>query len=300
MAVWRSKHSPPAFFFESLGQTMSAHIWRVDGSIIHAQSEYTPTPEDSFVLRWNGSGRITVKARLTQCQATAPDGLTRLAFQIQEVHSSESVHALNSFVRGFLGFEYEQAVETSGNRFTLCLEPTIDSAIENKLKTQNPNIDFASKLSVKIMNQKNDNETTPPLETDFPATTVPGLADWFSKRDESRMAAYLNVPCAYVVAGGRYWGRALRLNERWLNVNTSSVLPGFGVRLRCDLTLELEGIKRPVSIFGTMGRKLDPPAGSTYTGAMAIRIRTIDEGNNPGLLIYYLEYLEQNKTEKNT
>ena len=151
-----------------------------------------------------------------------------------------------------------------------------------------------------MVGQKSDDEPAPPLETNYPATTVPELADWFRKRDESRMAAYLNVPCAYVVAGGRYWGRALRLNERWLNVNTSSVLPGFGVRLRCDLTLEIEGIKRPVSIFGTMGRKLDPPAGSTYTSAMAIRIRTIDEGNNPGLLIYYLEYLEQHKSEKNT
>ncbi len=115
---------------------------------------------------------------------------------------------------------------------------------------------------------------------------MPALRAWF--KEIARVAVYLNIPCAYTVAGAMYWGRALRLNDRFLQVNTAQVVPGLGVRIRCDLTIEIDELRRPVSLFGIMNQKKDPPGGSTYKAQLGVRFNKIDEGGSPGLLLEYL------------
>ena len=130
---------------------------------------------------------------------------------------------------------------------------------------------------------------TPPLVTGLPATTPALLREWL-QGGESRSAvgAYLNLRCAYFASGGRYWGRALKLNERLMLINTNAVVPGLGVRLKVEIMVELDDVTRVVTIGGIMSRRQDPPAGSAYSASMAIKVQSIDEGSSPGLLIHYL------------
>jgi hypothetical protein len=223
-----------------------------------------------------------------------------MSFCLQGIVSRESAGALKAFVQGALGLAIEQPLENKGSLWSLLFEAQSEKENKGSFTSLLPPSEPSTGPPVAVVGTKRDEEAVPPLVTGYEPTTLTRLGEWFAGQSDSKVAAYLNVPCAYVVAGGRYWGRALRINERWLNVNTSTAVPGLGVRLRCDLSLELDGLKRAVSISGTVGRKLDPPAGSSYTGAMVVRIRIIDEGDSPGLLIYFLEHLARIKSESQT
>ena len=59
--------------------------------------------------------------------------------------------------------------------------------------------------------------------------------------------------------------------------------------MRADVTLELDEVKRAVSIHGVMSRKKDLPPGGAYKATVALMIRDIDEGDSPGLLRLWLD-----------
>ena len=59
--------------------------------------------------------------------------------------------------------------------------------------------------------------------------------------------------------------------------------------MRADVTLEIDGVKRAVSVHGVMSRKKELAPGGAYKATVALMIRDIDEGESPGLLRYWLE-----------
>jgi hypothetical protein len=295
MAVWRSEHKAPAVDFEIEGRSIRALVWFASGRLIHLRSAVVPGPGSTVSLNWNVPGRIRADARLISHSAVAPDGTFRVSFELIRLVSSEGVDALKSFAKGPLGMsELPKAVRAGSLwSYKFAAMPEVEPALASEIES----VEELRGAEALAAGPPSSDPDAPPLEIGREATTVAVLGQWFRAKEGTSLAVYLNLPCAYVVAGRQYWGRALRLNERWLNVNTSSTLPGLGVRLRCDLTLDLDGVERVVSIRGSMGRKLDPPAGSTYTGAMAIRISAIDEGSSPGLLIHFLERQERERQD---
>ena len=196
--------------------------------------------------------------------------------------SAESQTALTAFAQSWLRLE-PTSVDQRGSTFVALFG---DAEPEPASPAGDEAPEFRGPPP-KVAGQKADDAPAPALETGLPATTPESLAELLIETD-NRIGAYLNVQCAYAVSGAQYWGRALKLNDRWLQVNTASVIPGMGVRTRVDLTLELDGVRRPVSLHGVISKKQMAPPGSSYKASLGIRYNSIDEGESPGLLAVWL------------
>jgi len=270
---------------------------RVEGEVISlnptsmfVRSSRAPDTATPVTLVFRDGFDMELLGSVRAMHGPAPDGRYSVIFDLLRVTSADGRIEVREFVRHRLGYSSAPTARNTGQQWWIALVP------EGEPEAVGPPPERVGPVAVAAGHRADD--TPPPsLQTGYSATTVAALRQFFDERAESKVGAYLNVPCAYIVAGTRYWGRALRFNDRWLNINTNSVVPGLGVRLRCDLTLEIDGIKRVCSIKGIMNRKLTPPAGSAYTGALGVRINDIDEGESPGLLLYFLDQCAARTTD---
>ncbi len=236
-----------------------------------------------LALDLSGPGRLRLDTTVSQVSEPAPDNMVSVTADLTRVTSYESAAAASRFVSSRLSLSAAQyPAKQAGATWWVALTEEAQTPQARPFKGPAP----------RVAGQQALEAPAPPLDTGRPVTTVPLLREFFASIPQ--IAVYLNIPCAYTVAGAMYWGRALRLNDRFIQVNTAQVLPGLGVRLRCDLTVELDGHKRPVSLFGILSQKKDPPGGSTYKATLSVRIQRIDEGDSPGLLI---EYLTRHQTD---
>lgn len=246
---------------------------------------------DVCELEWTGPGRLLIEARIERCTPIAPDGLRGLTLSMRRVTSRASEASARHFVQAQLGIADPTLTSgREGGTWWIALRPEAAPPLEpapRAFKGPPP----------RVAGQQATAALPPPLETGRPATTVAILRDYFQSGPH-RVGMYLNVPCAYTVAGAQYWGRALRLNDRFVQINTATVVPGLGVRIRVDLTAEIDGVRRPASVFGIMSQKKDPPGGSTYKATLQVRVGDIDEGDSPGLLIALLERKAAEKAER--
>lgn len=239
-------------------------------------------------------------AAVDNVSAVAPDGRCGIRLALRAACTTESADALRRFAVGWLG-RAAPDVEAPSRGFwwmpftedaeapRLPAQPQSARTATPKKAAPTPAATGSRGPPPRVAGQRVGQPAAEALATGLPPTTLERLRGYFASIGKARVGIYLNTPCAYNAAGAQYWGRALRLNDRWLQINTNSVLPGLSTRLRCDLTVELDGTRRPVSIHGIMARKLDPPPGSTWKGGLAVRIQSIDEGESPGLLIRFLE-----------
>ena len=240
-------------------------------------------------LEWAGPGGIRLEGTCQQIGAQAPDGWFTCEIRLCRVAARESQHALQWFLQTELNFETSLRPESEGAFWAIALDGVEDAS----KKQQAP---VRTGPAVKIAGQSANTPHVPPLKTGYGPTSTDDILQLLEKY-ESKVGVYLNVPCAYIVAGASYWGRALRLNERWLQINTNAVVPGLGVRIRSDVTLEIDGVKRAVSVHGVMSRKKELPSGGAYKATVALMIRDIDEGDSPGLFRLWLEkHLDARRT----
>lgn len=254
--------------------------------MVSAQSLFlrspSPVPVNTSVdITWSGPGGIRLEGLCQQLGVQAPDGSYTCQFRILSVASREGREALEWYLRTELDLAVTQAPVTRGAFWEVTLAPTERSEASHSAKSpRGP--------AVRIAGLRADSPVADPFDTGYGATTTDDIQRVL-EANHSKVGVYLNVPCAYIVAGASYWGRALRINDRWLQINTNAVVPGLGVRMRADLTLELDGVKRAACIHGVMSRKKDLPSGGAYKATIALMIRKIDEGDSAGLLRYWLE-----------
>ena len=274
--------------FEHEGQPVQGEIVVLSGVSAFVRAKVAPGIGESLELRWPGAGRVRLQTRVRTVSLEGADGRYGIGLALLRVDSEEGQEAVTRFVRCQLGLELGRRSRAVG-RWWLALTEDAPLPVGAAL---------SSSARPKVAGVRVSQEKSPPLDTGLPATTPDRLQEFFEKGPRSRVGVYLNVPCAYFVAGAQYWGRALRMNDRWLQVNTNSVVPGLGVRLRCDLTLEIDGVPRAVSVKGVNARKLDPPAGSTWKGTLGVRITDVDEGESPGLLLHYIQVHEARRQER--
>jgi hypothetical protein len=242
----------------------------------------------SLRCEWTGPGRIVLDVTLEDQSDTGPDKRRLVRLRIQRVTSAESALALEHFMRAYLRRTEWPDISQTGATWSLSLSKNHGTAPQVEFRGPPPRV---AGVGATV-------EAPPPLETGKPETTVARLRTYFENSAESKVGMYLNIPTSYSVAGAQYWGRALRVNERWLQINTSSVLPGLGVRMRADLTTTVNGDRRPVSIFGVMSRRAEAPPGGTFKATLSLRINRIDEGDSPGLLLYFLELVREAKARR--
>ena len=236
---------------------------------------------EAIELEWMGPGGIRLEGACQSVSTKSPDGWCTCALRTTRVSARESQNALRWYLKTVHDLESSERPETMGAFWTVKLG---DDATTTRV-TQ-PTV--RSGPAMKIAGLKANEAPATPLKTGYQATQASDILQLLETHD-SKVGVYLNVPCAYIVAGAAYWGRALRLNDRWLQINTNAVIPGLGVRMRADVTLELAGVKRAVSVYGVMSRKKDLPPGGAYKATVALMIREIDEGDSPGLFRVWLE-----------
>lgn len=257
--------------------TIAARITSFEGLTLWARATEGLVAGDVYSAEWSGTGRIQLELQAVSLSALGPDGQQSISLQIRRAGSFESAQGLRSFLASRLGITDQPIVLVGAVHWVHFLA--------------GGNI-----VAEEVRVSGSATEACEPLETGREPTTVDGLRDYLHASNAS-IGMVINVPCAYLVAGSPYWGRALRINDRFLQVNTSNVVPGLGVRLRCDLTVEIDDIKRPLSIFGSMTQKKDPPQGGLYKATLMIRLNRIDEGQSPGLLLELLERSRRDRPE---
>ncbi len=266
----------------------AATVVSFDARRAYVRSEAGPSENAVLAANWGGAGRIQLEVVVERASEPGPDGRRNLVLGLRRAASHESAAALRRFIRVRLGGDpHAFAFQKRGEVWWVALRDDLEAAPKPGGAPTEP---VGPPARIAGTRQ----EKAPPLETGRPATTVDGLRAYLQSVD-CNVGVYVNVPCAYLVAGAPYWGRALRLNDRFLQVNTGNVVPGLGVRLRCDLTVELDGVKRGVSIFGIMTQRKDPPPGTMYKASLMVRLARIDEGDSPGLLIELLDNARKNK-----
>ncbi|MFT5432733.1 MAG: hypothetical protein ACI9OJ_003435 [Myxococcota bacterium] len=237
---------------------------------------------------WTGPGRIFLDATVEDQSDTGPDERRLVRLRIQRVTSAESTRALEHFMRAYLRRTEWADVSQAGATWSVTIGLSEGPVPQAEFRGPAPRV---AGIGATV-------EAPPPLDTGKPETTVARLRTYFDVSAESKVGMYLNIPTSYSVAGAQYWGRALRINDRWLQINTSSVLPGLGVRMRADLTTTVDGDRRPVSIFGVMSRRAEALLGGTFKATLSLRINRIDEGDSPGLLLHFLELIREAKAQR--
>ena len=246
---------------------------------------------EELTLQWTGPGAFMLEAAVTDVAQPAPDGRAGVHLQVRRVTSRAGEAPLRRFAARWLALAEPLALHRTGAAWVLELEPGSDEPTDIAGPSRIGGALAVSGLSATAA-------PTPPLDTGRPPTTLAALEAFFQSGDPLlRAGVYLNIPAAYWIAGAKYWGRANRLSDRWLSINTSVVVPGLGVRIRCDLTVDVDEHRRALSVYGVMSRRQDAPQGSTYRTKMMVRVTAIDEGESPGLLAAYLEKVAAEKRE---
>ncbi len=299
-------HHPgePGLEYESGGHPNTADLMSASASTLFVRTSGEVEVGTLLSLDWTGPGQLQLETRVRRASPLAPDGRRGVLLDVRRVSSEEGAEVLNRFLRGWMGREAEAVLGGEEQIWWVGLVDDVAPPVRRPPRpvpasTPKPTIATAPAPARRgpPMKIAGLNASGPPLDTGLPPTTLDSLRAYFESTDRGRIGVYLNIPCAYSMAGAQYWGRALRLNARWLQVNSNSVIPGLGTRIRCDLTLDLEGVRRAVSINGIMTRRLNPQGG-TYKGGLAVRIQGLDEGDSPGLLIRFLQAQAVEKDER--
>lgn len=281
----RSAHlNPPSLRFIVGGGPTQARIVSLEGSTAYVRLGTPPEPGQSLEADWTGPGRFKLSFVVDHVTPPAPDGASLCRLTIRRLTSLDGEDHARAFLTSRLGVPATDfAITRTGQSWWAQLTDEPDAAPEEVAPTSP---EFKGPPP-RVSGQRATEEAPQGLDTGREATTVEGLQAFFVDSGQ-RVGTYLNVPCSYTVAGAQYWGRALRLNDRFVQVNTASVVPGLGVRMRCDLTLEVDSVRRPVSLYGILSQKKDPPSGAAYKASLLLRYNRIDEGDSPGLLIEFL------------
>ncbi len=272
----------PALRFQQDGRFVLADVVSIDQGAVFLRTTERLKEGSPFTADWSGAGRLSVAGRVETVADAAPDGRHGVLVRITDVTSQDGRDALSQFVRARLDVRGAPAPVAAGAGYRIRFEGDGPVAALPK----GPAMRVAGTTS------------TPagPLVTGRPETTPEIIATTLEQLG-TKIGMFLNVPCAYWVTGAQYWGRALRISERWLQVNTNAVVPGLGVKMRCDLTLVFPGesenpsdaIRHAVAIYGVLGRKIDDPPGGTFKAQLWVTVQRIDEGESPGLLALWLE-----------
>lgn len=273
----------PGFYLQSDSGRPGALLVSAEDGQLWLRCQTTPESDQRLTLDWTGPGRIRLVAEVAAVSPEGADGSVGVRVVPILAASVESQAALEGFAQRWLRLE-PTTVDQRGSTWTALFgDAEVDSVSP---ASGDPTAEFRGPPP-KVAGQKADDAPAPPLDTGLPATT-PELLSQLLVDTKNRVGAYLNVQCAYAVSGAQYWGRALKLNDRWLQVNTASVVPGMGVRTRVDLTLELDGVRRAVSVYGVIAKKQMAPPGSSYKASLGVRYNRIDEGDSPGVLTVWL------------
>lgn len=272
----------PSLRFQRDGRFLLADVVSLDGNVVFFRTTERLKEGSSFSADWSGAGRLTVSGRVESVADAAPDGRHGVLVRLTDVASQDGRDAVTQFVRARLDVKGALAPSAAGAGYRICFEADEPKAPVSK----GPAMRVAGTTS------------TPagPLVTGRPATTPEVVAATLEQLG-TKIGMFLNVPCAYWVTGAQYWGRALRISERWLQVNTNAVVPGLGVKMRCDLTLVFPGesenpsdaVRHAIAVYGVLGRKVDDPPGGSFKAQLWITVQRIDEGESPGLLALWLE-----------
>ena len=265
----------PALRFQVDGRHALADLVDLHGTSAFIRTAERPPLDRPVVFEWAGAARYALVGRVLSVAEAAPDGRYGIQLELTELTSQEGPEALVDLARRRLDLDPPSPPRAAGAHWSLKLTIEADATPER----QAPAMRVAGGItSVPVA----------ALETGRPPTTPELVADMLESLG-TKIGMYLNVPCAYWVAGAQYWGRAIRISDRWLQLKTSTVVPGLGVRMRCDVTLDLDGIRRPIAVHGVLGRRQDGPAHGTYKAELWVSMQSIEEGNSPGLLAVWLE-----------
>ncbi|MFT7621340.1 MAG: hypothetical protein ACI9WU_000501 [Myxococcota bacterium] len=244
---------------------------------------------------WTGPGQILFQVEVKRC-SLGPDRGLLAQLKLHRIGSFEGAEALKTFLLNHLKLDQPPEPTQQGKAWwhTVAAAPSplvkpLKAAPSTRVGAPpsgaEPTLAGATSQPLRVSGHQ---PAAAALETGRPPTTVEGLREWLQASGDG-IGRYINAPCCYLVGGSPYWGRATRINDRFLHFSTANVVPGLGVRIRCDLTLDIGGVKRPVAIHGIVTQKKDAQRAAMYKASLAVRINGIDEGISPGLLLEYLQ-----------
>ncbi len=271
----------PAVRFQTDGRYVLADVVELVGPRLFLRCAVRPPVERVVAFEWAGAGRTVLSGRVLSVGEAAPDGRHGVMIDVVEVSSQDGADALVAFVTQRLGVEPPEPPGAAGAGYRVRFQTLPEEAPAYK----QPALRVAG---VSVAAQ------AAPLVTGRPATTPESLQAALEAMGH-KLGMYVSVPCAYWVGGAQYWGRAVRVSDRWVQVNTNVVVPGLGVRMRCDLTSEIDGVRRPVGIHGVLGKRQDLSSGGPYKAQLWVNVQSIDEAESPGLLLAWLERVSRER-----
>lgn len=266
----------PALRFQVDGRYVLADVVELSGTTAFIRSAEKPLAGRPVVFEWAGAARHTLVATVRHVSEAAPDGRYGIALDLLEITSQEGAEAPAELARRRFGLVDLAPVRSAGAVWSLRVAGGPVAAAPVRAA---PAMRLAGGATAAI---------APPLITGLAATT-PERVGTLLESLGAKIGLYINAQCAYWVAGAQYWGKATRVSDRWLQVTTNNVVPGLGVKIRCDLTIDLDGEKRPVAVHGIVGRKQDGPTNGPYKALLWVAMHSLDEGASPGLFAVWLE-----------
>jgi hypothetical protein len=273
--VHRGGGRPPGVRFQIGDRYISGDvvIWAGESAVfrVHESADL----DKEITLDWTGPGRIRLDGTVAQITGPAPDRLFAMTVTLNRVTSLESGAAAFHFVRQVLGLNADHKPTASGSTWWVPVgNGTATITSERSTGTG----------SNGLPSSQNNQQS---------GTTLENLRAFFDPASGRQISGTtINAPCKYRVSGGEYVGRISQISDRWLNINTKSIVPGLGVHVTCNFELTHRDKICVFEVTGVMSRKKDAPGGGAYTTTLGLRISSIDEGDSPGLLLPALEELE--------
>lgn len=286
MARRSVQRRPPVVRFQADGRYVLADVVDLSATHLYVRCAVRPPSDRPVAFEWGGAARTTLTGRVVSVAEAAPDGRHGLLVELSECSSLDGAEQLSDFVRRRLGLLNADTPTPSGATYKVRLRA--DSGEAAAPAHKQPALRSAG---VSVL------EAPDPLVTGRGPTTVDALQATLDAAGH-KLGLYVNAPCAYWLSGAQYWGRAVRVSDRWVQVNTNAVVPGLGVRIRCDITTELDGARRPVGIYGVLGKRQELGTGGPYKAQLWVSVQSIDEAESPGLLAVWLERVARERRER--
>ncbi|NUN15844.1 MAG: hypothetical protein HUU55_19640 [Myxococcales bacterium] len=252
----------PSIRFEQAGSTYQGQILQGKLGAMVLQGEVPPVGQ---VVRFSVCGSVFDTRDIGgvgKIMRTGNEQSRTYGIKLMRITSGDGIPALKEFLRDVLKTEFSEIdpaqVIRIGNFWSVVCDPTDPDAALPQI----------------------------------PKLTESDLLAFFQTRSNGHaISVYLKTTVTYLTNSVPFHGRAVRINEVELIVNTNLALPGLGQQTMVQIPVTVDGIRSYVVVRGSVQRRSDQREDAVWKGRFDLRIFDVEEIEFPGI---FFKFLEQN------